>query len=274
MAWGANSHWSRADPWIQLTSTGSGSSRCLREAYSTRDSMPCSNQRAQFRVHGTRYRAGKWWADVSPRSVSCEIIHFRWLLLIQCRGPDPREVLHAKELCEDLLGNVKEQYERFKESPPQQSRGYSTAPYQQNDRQGYVPPGSNYGGYAGQQPAAQTTAAIQSPPGITGAPGAPGAGSSVDYGAQYAQYYGGQDPYSAYGGYQAYYAMYQQFYQQQAQSTAPGALPPGPPSEQPPPPPPPSGPPPSGSPPSANGSYNSVSIFRPSQPWLKVSYLL
>lgn len=187
-----------------------------------------------------------------------------WLLLKHCRGPDPREVLHAKELCEDLLANVKEQYERFKENPPQQTRGYSSTPYQPSDRQSYGPPGSNYGGYGGQQPTTQTTAAIQSPPGIAGAPGAPGAGSPVDYGAQYAQYYGGQDPYSAYGGYQAYYAMYQQFYQQ-AQSTAPGAPPPGPPSEQPPPPPPPSGPPPSGSPPSANGSYNNVSMFRPSQ---------
>lgn len=76
MARGANSHWSWADPWIQFTSTGSGTSRCLREAYSTRDSMPCSNQGAQFRVHGTRYRAGKRWADVSPCSVSCEIIRF------------------------------------------------------------------------------------------------------------------------------------------------------------------------------------------------------
>lgn len=184
--------------------------------------------------------------------------------MIHCRGPDPREVLHAKELCEDLLANVKEQYERFKENPPQQTRGYSSTPYQPSDRQSYGPPGGNYGTYGGQQPASQTTAAIQSPPGIAGAPGAPGAGSPADYGAQYAQYYGGQDPYSAYGGYQAYYAMYQQFYQQ-AQSTAPGAPPPGPPSEQPPPPPP-SGPPPSGSPPSANGSYNNVSMFRPSQP--------
>lgn len=76
MAWGANSHWSRADSWIQLKSTGGGTSRCLREAYSTRDSMPCANQRAQFRVHGTWHRARKRWADVSPCGVSCEISHF------------------------------------------------------------------------------------------------------------------------------------------------------------------------------------------------------
>lgn len=89
MAWGANSHWSRADPWIQLTSTGSGSSRYLREAYSARDSMPCSNQRAQFRVHGTRYRAGKRWADVSPCSVSCEIICFRGCYWYNAEAPIP-----------------------------------------------------------------------------------------------------------------------------------------------------------------------------------------
>lgn len=96
MAWGANPNWSRADPWIQLTSTGSWSSRCLREAYSTRDSMPCSNQRPQFRFHGTRHRAGKRWTDVSPCSVSFETIHFRgcyWFnaeALIPVKSSTPR----------------------------------------------------------------------------------------------------------------------------------------------------------------------------------------
>lgn len=76
MAWGANLHWSRTDSWVQLTSTGGGTSRCLREAYSTGDSMPCSNQRAQFGIHGSRHRARERWADVSPCSVSGEIIYF------------------------------------------------------------------------------------------------------------------------------------------------------------------------------------------------------
>ncbi|MCJ1260881.1 hypothetical protein MMC22_000745 [Lobaria immixta] len=171
-------------------------------------------------------------------------------MYLHVAGPDPREVQHAKELCEDLLTNVKEQYERYKENPPQQSRGYGAAGYQQGDRQAYGAPGSGYGGYGGQQSPAPAAAAIQAPPGT---PGAPGAGSPTDYGAQYAQYYG-QDPYAAYGGYQAYVAMYQQYYQQQSQPTAPGAAPPGPPSDDPPPP-----PPPSGSPPAANGGYNNVS---------------
>ena len=170
-------------------------------------------------------------------------------------GPDPREVQHAKELCEDLLGNVKEQYERFKENPPPQHGGYGgSGGYQQrgSDRQSYGGYGTGYGsGYGGQQSPAPLSA--MSP--TSQAP--PGAGSLADYGAQYAQYYGGQDPYAAYGGYQNYVAYYQ-YYQQQAaqqqqQQAPPGASPPGPPSDPPPP------PPPSGSPPGANGStYGAV----------------
>lgn len=166
------------------------------------------------------------------------------LLLITDSGPDPKEVERAKELCEDLLGNVKEQYERFKANPPQQ-RGYGGG-YQQGDRQGY---NNVYGGYGGQQSPAP---AAQAPP--PGTPAAPGASSSTDYSAQYV---GGADPYAAYGGYQnyvAYYQYYQQAYAaQQAQAGAPGATPPAPPGEAPPP------PPPSGSPPATNGGYNAVS---------------
>lgn len=157
-------------------------------------------------------------------------------------GPDPAEVQHAKDLCESLLENVKEQYARFKDNPPQQ-RGYG---YQQGgDRQSY---GSGYGSYGG----AQSPVAAATP--VT--PGPPGASSPTDYAANYAQYYGGQDPYAAYGGYQNYIAYYQ-YYQQQAaqQSSAPGSAPPAPPNDDAPPPP----PPPSGPPPAANGGYNSVS---------------
>lgn len=124
-------------------------------------------------------------------------------LLISSSGPDPNEVQHAKELCEDLLTNVKEQYQRFKENPPQHSRGYGSGNYQQNDRQGYGGYSGGYGGgYGGHQspaPASAASPTSQAPPGT---PAAPGAGTLADYGAQYAQYYGSQDPYAAYGGYQ------------------------------------------------------------------------
>ena len=106
--------------------------------------------------------------------------------LILLSGPDPREVQRAKELCEDLLVNVKDQYQRFKENPPQQ-RGYGSG-YGQGDRQGY---GSYNGGYGGTP---STTAQSPSTP-----VGPPGAASPTDYAAQYAQYYGGADPYAAYG---------------------------------------------------------------------------
>lgn len=202
--------------------------------------------------------------------------------LTESRGPDPREVQHAKELCEDLLTNVKEQYERFKENPPQQSRGYGAAGYQQGDRQGYGAPGSGYGGYGNQQSpppnfiSAQSFAANQAPPGTPGAPGAgsptdygaPGASSANDYSAPYGQYHSGQDPYAAYGGYQAYLTLYQSYYYQQSQTTAPGAPPPGPPNDEPPPP-----PPPSGSPPAANGGYNNVSTLGASLLGLRTFFL-
>lgn len=161
-------------------------------------------------------------------------------MYLHVAGPDPAEVQHAKDLCESLLENVKEQYARFKENPPQQ-RGYG---YQQGgDRQSY---GGGYGSYGGaQSPVSAATPAT---------PGPPGASSPTDYAANYAQYYGGQDPYAAYGGYQNYVAYYQ-YYQQQAaqQSGAPGSAPPAPPNDDVPPP-----PPPSGSPPATNGGYNSV----------------
>jgi len=175
------------------------------------------------------------------------------LALTASSGPDPKEVQHAKELCEDLLGNVKEQYERFKENPPPQHGGYGgSGGYQQRgaERQSYGGYGGGYGaGYGGQQSPAPQSA--MSP--TSQAP--PGAGSPSDYNAQYAQYYGGQDPYAAYGGYQNYVAYYQ-YYQQQAaqqQQQAPPGAPPGPPSDPPPP------PPPSGSPLGANGNaYGAV----------------
>ncbi|KAL8827285.1 MAG: hypothetical protein Q9170_007071, partial [Blastenia crenularia] len=167
-------------------------------------------------------------------------------MYLHVAGPDPKEVLRARELCEDLLTNVKEQYEHFKENPPQRSYGqYNQDPRQQQQYTTQNPYGT-YGGGA-QSPSTPAT------------PGPPGASSSpTDYTQQYAQYYASQpggDPYAAYGGYANYVAYYQYYQQaaQQQQASAPGAAPPAPPGDEPPPPP----PPPSGSPP-ANGGYNNV----------------
>ncbi|KAL8688679.1 MAG: hypothetical protein Q9218_005472 [Villophora microphyllina] len=164
-------------------------------------------------------------------------------MYLHVAGPDPKEVQHARELCEDLLANVKEQYERFKENPP--NRGYGG--YGQDNRQQGYNTQNPYSTYGGAQSPSTASSATPGPPGASGA----------DYTAQYAQYYAslpGGDPYAAYGGY-ANYVAYYQYYQQQAaqQQAAPGAAPPAPPGEEAPPPP----PPPSGSPP-ANGGYNNV----------------
>ena len=181
-------------------------------------------------------------------------------MYLHVAGPDPNEVQRARELCESLLDNVREQYQRFKENPPQQ-RGYG---YQQGgDRQNSYGGYGGYGSYGGAQSPATASSAT---------PGPPGASSPTDYASQYAQYYGGQDPYAAYGGYQAYVQYYQAYYQGQypqaaeqggaagAPGAAPGSAPPPPPADDAPP------PPPSGSPPAPNGGYNSVSDWRPERP--------
>ncbi|KAL8938160.1 MAG: hypothetical protein Q9216_004037 [Gyalolechia sp. 2 TL-2023] len=170
-------------------------------------------------------------------------------MYLHVAGPDPKEVQHARELCEDLLANVKEQYDRFKENPPQRNYGGN---YNQDPRQQAYTTQHPYGTY-GQQQQHQSPA----PP----TPGPPGASSpGTDYTAQYAQYYASQpggDPYAAWGGYANYVAYYQYYAQQQQQQQgAPGAAPLGPPGEDPPPPP----PPPSGSPP-ADGGYNNVGFL-------------
>ncbi|KAG6138499.1 hypothetical protein E4U12_008173 [Claviceps purpurea] len=193
-------------------------------------------------------------------------------MFLHVAGPDPDMVDKAKELCDDLIGNVKEQYEEFKSRPPRFSdrgghhgggdryRGGHDRHYDRgNPRQSH----SSYGGYGSDQRAAP---ASNSP--------VPSADSTAqnpaDYQAAYAQYYGGTDPYAAYGGYANYVAMYQHYYAQAQGTGVPGqpgaptsaSPPPPPPSEAaPPPPPPPSSaapppPPPSASPP--GGSYSAV----------------
>ncbi|KAL2015737.1 hypothetical protein VTK56DRAFT_4884 [Thermocarpiscus australiensis] len=188
-------------------------------------------------------------------------------MFLHVAGPDPKMVEKAKELCEDLLANVREQYEEFKSRPPRNYGGggyggrggggdsyhaYNRDSHHQNSSHSYT-----------NSPAPGATSV--SPPPSTNTPA-----SAADYAAQYAQYYG-TDPYAAYGGYQAYVQMYQQWMAAQAGqggaaagAAAPGASaspPPPPPSEAAPPPPPPSAapppPPPSASPP-GTGGYSAV----------------
>ncbi|KAF5232167.1 hypothetical protein FAUST_8886, partial [Fusarium austroamericanum] len=155
-------------------------------------------------------------------------------MFLHVTGPDANMVEKAKELCEDLIANVKEQYEEFKSRPPRYGGDRYGGDRHGGDRHGgdryngggdrnHSHGGSHsgsYGGYGGY--GANTGGAANSP--------APAAGVSsptnaADYAAQYAQYYGTTDPYAAYGGYANYVAMYQQYYgaQAQAQAQAPGA---------------------------------------------------
>ncbi|KAL0262990.1 hypothetical protein SLS55_001965 [Diplodia seriata] len=192
-------------------------------------------------------------------------------MYLHVAGPNADDVQKARELCEDLLGNVRQQYEQFKE------RGPSRRAYGDGDR--YSGGGgrnggrsdSYGGGYGGNSSygGASSYGNAQSPAGYGSAmsptsqttPVTPAAASSDAYTA-YAQYYAanGTDPYAAYGGYQNYVNLYYQYAQQQQQQAAsapPGSeAPPPPPGSAPPPPPgdaPP--PPPSGSPP---GGYSAV----------------
>ncbi|PLB54440.1 hypothetical protein P170DRAFT_346640 [Aspergillus steynii IBT 23096] len=181
-------------------------------------------------------------------------------MFLHVAGPDPNEVQNAKELCEDLLANVREQYQRFKENPPQHN--YGGGGYgQHGDRYQYG--GGNYGGGYGNHQH-QNSPSASATPTAPAASTASGAGSPTDYSAQYAQYYG-SDPYAAYGGYQNYVAYYQYYQQaaqqQQQQSQSPAPPPPPPASEAPPPPPPGSGSPPP--PPPGGSGYSAVRTTTP-----------
>ncbi|KAK5658590.1 hypothetical protein OQA88_1983 [Cercophora sp. LCS_1] len=185
-------------------------------------------------------------------------------MFLHVTGPDPAMVQKAKELCEDLIANVREEYETFKSRPPRSygggGGGYGDRSHQgASSYQGYNN-GQGHGSYNSPTTAA---AASASPVTATGTPT-----SATDYAAQYAQYYG-SDPYAAYGGYHAYVQAYQQYYaasQQQGGAAAPpgtsASPPPPPPTEAAPPPPPPSAappPPPPSGPPPGTGSYGAVS---------------
>ncbi|KAK1972134.1 hypothetical protein LY78DRAFT_566550 [Colletotrichum sublineola] len=232
------------------------------------ESVPGFNLRAQVVGHGGAYvkhiqqetqcrvqikGRGSGYLEAATNHESDED------MFLHVAGPDPKMVEKAKELCEDLIANVKEQYEEFKSRPPR-SYGGGGGGYGDRSRSHDGGHGGGHGGYQG-----HGGHASPAPPGGSNSPAA-----GADYAAQYAQYYGGQDPYAAYGGYAAYVQMYQQYYaaaqaQQQGSPAPPGASaspPPPPPSEAAPPPPPPSSappPPPSGSPP-GTGAYGSVSV--------------
>ncbi|KUM65366.1 hypothetical protein ACN42_g1704 [Penicillium freii] len=177
-------------------------------------------------------------------------------MFLHVAGPDANDVQEAKGLCEDLLTNVKEQYQRFKENPPQHNYGG----YRGGDRgdrgDRYQGGGGGYGGGYNNRQQHNTSSA--SPAGQAAAAASPSAAATptaADYSAQYAQYYGSADPYAAYGGYQNYVAYYQYYQQmaaaqQQTDGTAPPAAPASeaaPSSGSPPPP-----------PPGAGGSYSAV----------------
>ncbi|KAG5983927.1 hypothetical protein E4U55_006710 [Claviceps digitariae] len=133
-------------------------------------------------------------------------------MYLHVAGPDPLMVEKAKELCLDLMINVKEQYDEFKARPPRFSDrgGYHGGDRYRgghdrhhHDRGNHHHNHSSYGGY-GSEPraaaAAATTTTTNSP-----AQGTDSTGHNVaDYQAAYAQYYGGNDPYAAYGGYAKY----------------------------------------------------------------------
>jgi len=130
------------------------------------------------------------------------ITHVTHVTHATTRGPDVKMVEKGKELCEDLLANVREQFEQFKNRPP---RGF-----------GGGPSGGGGGGGYGERPAAAATGSYyggrgdtydhQSGAGVSAspAPGTSSTPSATDYAAQYSQYYGTNDPYAAYGGYAAY----------------------------------------------------------------------
>lgn len=114
----------------------------------------------------------------------------------------------AKELCEDLLENVKEQYEEFKTRPPRQHYsgghgghgGYNNHGRSGSNADSYGGGGGGYGGGYRDSPGRGGGNSASPAPGGSATPS-----NAADPYQQYAQYYAaqGQDPYAAYGGYAA-----------------------------------------------------------------------
>ncbi|KAJ4523963.1 hypothetical protein HRR83_002081 [Exophiala dermatitidis] len=173
-------------------------------------------------------------------------------MYLHVAGPQPAQVQKAKELCEDLLANVRINFEHFKANPPPQRMESYTDGYGAEARRGGSYGGHGHGHGHGQghghghdrhreNSYSHNSNSYNSPYSATPATPAPGtAASPTEYAAQYAQYYASQpggDPYAAYGGYQNYVAYYQ-YYQQQAAGQQQQSPPPPPPAESNPPPPP------------------------------------
>ncbi|EPS37049.1 hypothetical protein H072_9342 [Dactylellina haptotyla CBS 200.50] len=174
-------------------------------------------------------------------------------MYLHVTGPDPKEVQHAKELCEDLVKSVTEQYEQFKAHPsPARYGNYggnhashhhhhshqSQQPhygqhqgYGSHSQQSPPPPPPPPSGPSNEPPPPPPPGDETSPQPSTPNPGTTSA--AVEFSSQAQQYnpytaYGQADPYAAYGGYQAYAAYYAQYYaaaqqQQQAIAQAPGS---------------------------------------------------
>lgn len=217
-------------------------------------------------------------------------------MYLHVAGPDPNEVKNARDLCEDLLGNVKTQYQAFKERGGQRG-GYGRGG-DGGGRGDHYGSGDRYGGrggydqqdqYGAQQQGYGAAAQLSTGAAAVGAdPTNPFAGMTFEQAMQYGAYYGQQyaasglpDPYEQYGGIVAFVQQYYAYFAaqnggqqpaadqaygngngtpgyQQQKPAAPGAS--G--FDQPPPPPPPSNeapppPPPAGSP-RGTGGYSAV----------------
>lgn len=123
-------------------------------------------------------------------------------LYLHVTGPDAAEVQRAKELCEDLVTSVRQQYEEHKAQPqPIRFSNY-----------GGGGGGGGQGGIQNPYPPPAQSASPQIPSGhdVPQTPATPAAAPGTDpnaaaYANPYAAYYaGGVDPYAAYGGYAAY----------------------------------------------------------------------
>ncbi|OAL35508.1 hypothetical protein AYO20_05127 [Fonsecaea nubica] len=162
-------------------------------------------------------------------------------MYLHVAGPQPAQVQKAKELCEDLLANVRVNFEHFKANPPPPRMESYTDGYGADANRSSYGHGRDRG--RGDNNYSHGSNNYNSPyAGASATPAPPGTASSpTDYAAQYAQYYASQpggDPYAAYGGYQNYVAYYQ-YYQQQAAAAQQSPPPPpsGPADNNPPPPP-------------------------------------
>jgi KH domain len=165
-------------------------------------------------------------------------------MYLHVAGPQPEKVQEAKQLCEDLLKTVREQYEHFKANPPPQRMASYTDGYGADANRSHYGYGRN-NSYNQSSYNGNAQASYQSPYSASPAPGtavtsamSPTDQQSTDWYANYYANLPGGDPYAAYGGYANYVQYYQQYYQQQQQQAPPPPADGGYQSSPPPPPPP------------------------------------